>query len=157
MQEKGVLYERAQLRSGKGRTMRRLQLSTKHPDSYKQQREMRRRAYASTRSLREESPQVEELVLHLTFRDPNGIAHHSPQTHSFAPGAKAFFTIACPSSSCLAGGFDLADVVARVLAGGGSDASGLLDCPGWQSSGRDHKDRCLLEMRYRLTVRYRDD
>ena len=137
--------------------MRRLQLSTKHPDSFKQQRELRRRAYANTRTMREESPDVAELVLELTFRDPHGVARHSAQTHSFAPGAKAFFAIACPSSSCLDGGYDLSGEVSRLLGEGGKEALGSMDCLGWQSTGHEHKDRCMLEMRYRITVRYQDD
>jgi len=137
--------------------MRRLQLSTKHPDSFKQQRELRRRAYASAPTVREESPEVAELVLELTFRDPHGIAKHSAQTHSFAPGAKAFFAIACPSSSCLDGGYDLSAEVSRLLDGRGKEASGCMDCLGWQSTGQEHKDRCMLEMRYRIMVRYSAD
>jgi hypothetical protein len=137
--------------------MRRLQLSTKHPDSFKQQRELRRRAYVSTRTMREELPIVAELVLELRFRDPHGIAKHSAQTHSFAPGAKAFFAIACPSSSCLDGGYDLSGDVARLLAQRGNEASGSMNCLGWQSTGHAHKDRCMLEMSYRITVRYSDD
>jgi hypothetical protein len=137
--------------------MRRLQLSTKHPDGYKQQREVRRRAYASTPSLRETSPEVEELVLHLTFRDPHGVGRHSPQTHTYGPGAKAFYEVACPCSGCLAGGYDLSGPVADLLARHGTETSGITDCPGFQGSGRASQDRCLLEMRFRVSVRYRPD
>jgi hypothetical protein len=100
---------------------------------------------------------VAQLVLELTFRDPHGIAKHSAQTHSFSPGAKAFFTIACPSSSCLDGGYDLSAEVSRLLADRGNEATGSMDCPGWQSSGHAHKDRCMLEMRFRIAVRYGEE
>lgn len=129
-------------------------MGDKQPGSYKQQRESRRRAYVDTPSLRQECPRVEQLVVHLTFVDPRGIAQHSPQMHAYSPAARAFFEVACPSSLCLHGGFDLAPVVARVLAQEAETMTGTATCPGWRGPTRTDADRCCIEMRYTLTVSY---
>ncbi len=131
-------------------------MGDKQPGAYKQQRESRRRAYVDTPSLRQECPRVEQLVVHLTFADPKGIAQHSPQMHSYSPAARAFFEIACPSSMCLHGGFDLGPVIARMLAQGAETTTGTATCPGWRGPGRSDTDRCRIEMRYTLSVSYQD-
>jgi hypothetical protein len=77
----------------------------------------RRRAYVDTPSLRQEFPRVEQLVVQLSFVDPKGFAKHSPQMHTYSPAAKAFFAVACPSSMCLHGGFDLGPAIAQMLSG----------------------------------------
>lgn len=127
----------------------------KRHTAYRQQQDSRRRAYLGARSLRDELPRIERLVLQMTFVDPRGAAQHSPQMHTFSPGAKAFFAVPCPCSLCLDGGFDLRPAVARMLAEGAEDSTGRMTCPGWQSPGRGEKDRCRIEMRYRLSACYR--
>jgi len=126
----------------------------KRHTAYRQQQDSRRRAYLAARSLREALPRVERLVLQMSFVDPRGAAQHSPQMHTFTPGAKAFFAVPCPCSLCLDGGFDLGPAVARILADGAQESSGRLTCQGWQSPQRGDKDRCGIEMRYRLSACY---
>ncbi|HXV06610.1 MAG TPA: hypothetical protein VD791_01150, partial [Burkholderiales bacterium] len=127
----------------------------KRHTAYRHQQDSRRRAYLASRSLREELPRVERLVLQMTFVDPRGAAQHSPQMHTFSRGAKAFFAIPCPCSLCLDGGFDLGPAVKRMLAEGSEESTGRLLCPGWQNPERTEKDRCRIEMRYRLSASYR--
>ena len=113
-------------------------MGDKQAGAYKQQRENRRRAYVDTPSLRQECPRVEQLVVQLTFADPKGIAQHSPQMHTYSPAAKAFFAIACPSSMCLHGGFDLGPAIAQMLAGRRGVRHGNSDVPrmAWPHSHR---------------------
>lgn len=132
-------------------------MGDKQAGAYKQQRESRRRAYVDTPSLRQECPRVEQLVVQLTFADPKGIAQHSPQMHTYSPAAKAFFAVACPSSMCLHGGFDLGPIIAQMLAEGVGSVTGTSTCPGWRGPTRSDADRCLIEMRYRLSVSYKTD
>jgi hypothetical protein len=132
-------------------------MGDKQASAYKQQRESRRRAYVDTPSLREECPRVEQLVVHLTFVDPKGFAQHSPQMHTYSPAAKAFFAVACPSSMCLHGGFDLGPAITQMLAAGGESVTGTATCPGWRGPTRNDADRCLIEMRYKLSVSYKTD
>ena len=126
----------------------------KQRNAYRHQREMRRRAYASTACLREEFPQVEQLVLEMHFTDPRGIVHYSPQMHSFSPGARAFFAVACPCSMCIDGGYDLAPVIAQMMDRGDEDAAGTMECPGWQHPDRAEQHRCRVRMHYHLAAHY---
>ena len=98
----------------------------KHIDAYKHEREARRRAYMNAPSLKDRFPAVEQLVLELTFVDPRASSRHSPQTHIFGPGARGYFEVACPFSSCTGGGFDLSAVVADLLSHGDRAAVGKL-------------------------------
>ncbi len=132
-------------------------MGDKQAGAYKQQRDSRRRAYVDTPSLRQECPHVEQLVVQLTFADPKGFAKHSPQMHTYSPAAKAFFAVACPSSMCLHGGFDLGPTIAQMLAAGVETVTGTATCPGWRGPTRSDADRCLIEMRYRLSVSYKTE
>jgi hypothetical protein len=132
-------------------------MGDKQAGAYKQQRENRRRAYVDTPSLRQEFPRVEQLVVQLSFVDPKGFAKHSPQMHTYSPAAKAFFAVACPSSMCLHGGFDLGPAIAQMLSGSVETVTGTATCPGWRGPTRSDADRCLIEMRYRLSVSYKTD
>jgi hypothetical protein len=123
-------------------------------DAYKQERDTRRRAYMSAPSLREKFPQVEQVVLELSFTDPTGVGKHSPQVHTLGPAARAYFEVACPCSACLSGGFDLTAVIADMLSRRRRTVSGKLACPGWQDRGRVGEHRCLLELSYRASASY---
>ena len=126
----------------------------KQIDAYKHEREARRRAYMSAPSLKDRFPAVEQLVLELTFVDPRASSRHSPQTHIFGPGARGYFEVACPFSSCTGGGFDLSAVVADLLSHGERAAVGKLVCHGWQDRGRAGEHRCLLELSYRVSASF---
>jgi len=123
-------------------------------DAYKQEREMRRRTYTNTSSLREKFPQVEQLVLELSFTDPTGVGKHSPQVHTLGPAARAYFEVPCPCSACLSGGFDLSGVISDMLARRGRIAAGKSNCGGWQDRGRIGEHRCQLQLSYRATASY---
>jgi len=130
-------------------------MARREPDSYREQKEGRRRAYLAARTLGELFPRVEEVQLQMTFIDPYNASQHSPQMHSFLPGARAFFEVPCPFSMCIGGGFDLGRIVADLTEGNGEGASGELICQGWHSRDRIGSNRCLLHLHYRLTVRYK--
>ena len=126
----------------------------KQKDSFTRQREMWRRAYADAHSLRERFPKVDQIVLDIAFIDPKRLGTYSPQLHSFSASAKAFFAIACPRTLCLEGGFDLDAIVRTVLAGEARTSAGSLECQGWIDPTHPGKTHCLLQMHYRLEVRY---
>ena len=75
--------------------------------------------------------------------------------HTYSPAAKAFFSVACPSSMCLHGGFELGPAIAEMLAGGSEEVTGTATCPGWRGPSRGEADRCLIQMRYRLSAAYK--
>ena len=80
-------------------------MSEKLPDRHRHAREERRRAYLSAPTLRDQFPNVEQVVLQLSFTDYSGMSQYSAQTHTFSPAATAFFEIPCPSTVCTGGGF----------------------------------------------------
>jgi hypothetical protein len=123
-------------------------------DSFKRQQETWRRAYAESCSLRERFPQVEQLVVDMTFTDVKEIGRYSAQMRSFSASAKAFFAIACPRTLCLDGGFDLNSIILDLLGTGDTASMGTLECRGWVDPKRSEHARCLLRMHYRIQVLY---
>jgi hypothetical protein len=129
----------------------------RHPgDSFKRQEEAFRRAYAHAFSLRDRFPSVQQLVAEMTFIDVQDIGRYSAQLRSFSSAAKAFFTIPCPRTLCLEGGFDLDAVVAKLIASRKSMVAGTLDCAGWMGPSRSQHAHCLLRLNYKIRVEYRD-
>jgi hypothetical protein len=123
-------------------------------DSFRRQQDAWRRAYAEALSLRERFPAVEEIVFEMAFTDLKSMGTYSPQMRSLSASAKAFFAIPCPRTLCLDGGFDLDSIIASMLGSGGTKAGGTLECQGWLDPARPEHARCLLQMHYRLHVRY---
>jgi hypothetical protein len=128
--------------------------NAKAGDSYKRQQEAWRRAYAETLSLRERFPQVEQLAVHMTFTDAQGVERCSAQMRSLSASAKAFLAIPCPRTLCLDGGFDLDAIVRDMFGQGASVFTGTLQCRGWLDPRRADHARCLLQMHYRIEVLY---
>ena len=129
-------------------------MTERHLDRYRQEQADRRRAYLDTRTLREEFPRIERLILQLTFVDPSGMSSYSPQLHTFAPAATAFFDIPCPSSVCMGGGFALGSVVWNLSTRAGQEVTGRLECQGRDSTDERDPHYCLVGLNYRLTVSY---
>jgi hypothetical protein len=129
-------------------------IATKQIDSFKRQRDVRRKAYAETLKLRERFPEVEQVVLEVSFTDSRRMGTYSAQMHSFFPGAKAFFEIACPRTLCVDGGFDLDTLVEAMLSSMRGTTIGTLECHGWLDPMHSSSARCLLRMRYRLQAWY---
>ena len=123
-------------------------------DSFRQQHETWRRAYAGAYSLRERFPKVEQVVFEVAFTDSKEMGTYSPQMRSLSASAKAFFAIACPRTLCLDGGFDLDSIVRAMLSNGETTSIGTLECQGWLDPTHPEKARCLLQMHYRLQARY---
>jgi hypothetical protein len=128
--------------------------SKKQDNSFGQQREEMRRAYAEALSVRERFPRVEQLVIDMAFADLKGIGRYSPQMRSFSASAKAFFAFPCPRTLCLHGGFDLDSIIVNLLHSHRTESTGTLKCNGWVHPERTENARCLLQMRYRLQAVY---
>src|SRR5262245_51155714 len=133
----------------------RLSYSTQKPEnSFGDQREGWRRAYAEAPSVRERFPNVERLVIDLSFVDLKGIGRYSPQMRSLSAPAKAFFAFACPRTLCLQGGFDLDPIISSMLRASRTESIGVLECRGWVHPQRTENLRCRLQMHYRLEAVY---
>ena len=123
-------------------------------DSFKQQHETWRRAYAEATQLHERFPDVEQVVLDLSFTDLSKIGTYSSQLRTISAPAKAFFAVACPRTLCLDGGFDLDDIVSAMLRAGAATSTGTLECGGWVDPSRTDHTRCRLQMQFLVQVRY---
>jgi len=123
-------------------------------DSFGQQREEKRRAYAEALSVRERFPRAEQLVIEMAFVDPKSLGRYSAQMRSFSGSAKAFFAFPCPRTLCLHGGFDLDPLIAALLRSHQPESSGILECRGWVHPEHTENARCLLQLHYRLQVAY---
>ena len=127
---------------------------SKAVDIYRHQREQRRRAYTLSPLVREEYPRVQQVMIELKSNDPAGVGHHSQQTHTFAQGAKAYFMVSCPFSTCVDGGYDLSAAVAELISHQGESVTGRLVCQGWHDRRHANERRCNLELQYRITAAY---
>jgi len=126
----------------------------KQGDSFRQQQERWRRAYAEAASVRERFPGLEALVVEMTFIDDKALGIYSPQLRRFSPAAKAFFGIACPRTLCLDGGFHLDAIVADLRERGATETTGRLGCEGAiHAAGLEHAP-CRLQLDYRLELVY---
>jgi hypothetical protein len=134
--------------------LRHKNVSSKEPDSFKQQHDLWLRAYAEARSVRERFPKVEQLVVEMVFTDLTQTGRYSSQMRSFSASAKAFFAIACPRTLCLDGGFDLDSVICALLGTDATQSTGILECRGRLKSTHTQNARCLLQAHYRLQVLY---
>ena len=123
-------------------------------DSFRQQHETWRRAYAEATLLHDRFPDVEQVLLDLSFIDLSKIGTYSSQLRTISAAAKAFFAVACPRTLCLDGGFDLDAIVSAMLRAGAATSTGKLECGGWIDPTRPEYARCRLQMQFLVQVRY---
>ena len=119
-------------------------------DSFSQQSETWRRAYAEAPSLRDRFPHIERLVIELMFDDPMRLGIYSPQMRTIGAPAKAFFAFACPRTLCLGGGFDLDPIVQSLFECDRTESSGTLECRGQLHSSHSDNARCHMKLHYTL-------
>src|SRR5262245_43819869 len=123
-------------------------------DSFGEQRETQRRAYAESPSVRERFPKLERLTIDMTFKDMKLLGTYSPQMRSFGAAAKAFFAFGCPRTLCLQGGFDLDPIIQTLFESNRAKSSGIVQCQGWLHSSRSENTRCRLQLHYTLQLAY---
>ena len=113
-----------------------------------QERERRQRLYLAAPMLGARFPKVRELVVEMSFADPEGKVHPSPHKRRFSAEMQAYFEIECPLRDCSGGGFDLGPEINRALSPRGGDGTGSMSCSGDRNSAAG--SRCNLEVRYRI-------
>ena len=126
-------------------------------DSFRQQHETWRRAYAEATVLHDRFPDVEQVLLDLSFTDLSKIGTYSSQLRTISAPAKAFFAVPCPRTLCLDGGFDLDAIVSAMLKAGAATSTGKLECGGWIDPSRADHARCRLQMQFLVQVRYEEE
>jgi hypothetical protein len=104
--------------------------------------------------LHDRFPDVEQVLLDLSFTDLSKIGTYSSQLRTISAPAKAFFAVPCPRTLCLDGGFDLDAIVSAMLKAGAATSTGKLECGGWIDPSRADHARCRLQMQFLVQVRY---
>jgi hypothetical protein len=144
-----------QIRMPRGRNVMMLLAHRKHKagDAFRRQHAERHLAYSEAPTLRERFPGVEEVVVDLNFEDFQRLGIYSGQRRSFAGAARAYFAIPCPRTLCLGGGFDLDALVFKLIRGGRTAGSGMLECCG-SLNPQIPDAHCRLRLNYQVFVRY---
>ena len=78
-------------------------------------------------------PEVASIVISMIYNQ-KGIKESLPRTVNFFPGSYAFFRVNCLSKDCVDGGFDLTQVITRMVGKRKVAAKGELSCEGNGSS-----------------------
>jgi len=104
--------------------------------------------------IRKVYPDVERIVIDLSFQDFDEKCNPSPKQLIFTPESKAFFEIECPFLECVLGGFDFSSDVRRCIESKTNSISGESKCHGWQDRERINKHRCLLKAHFTISVNY---
>ena len=119
-----------------------------------QHRQMRYLRESQAQLIREIYPDVERIVIDLSFRDFDEKCNPSPSQLIFTPKSKAFFEIECPFWECILGGFDFSSDIRRCIESKSNSISGQATCQGWQDQERINKHRCLLRANFTISVNY---
>jgi hypothetical protein len=115
------------------------------------QRWLRDRAAAST--LRSAFPDVEQILVDLTFQDTAALSP-GDQSHAVYPSARAFFEFLCPHADC-DGTFDLTAAVCSATTDASAHADGVLDCKGTRPRPGMTKGPCGVSVRYTIVAKCR--
>ena len=105
--------------------------------------------------LAEKFPKLKSLTLDLSYYDPEGMSRAGEVKYKVnVEHAKSVFSFACQSSECVAGSFDLSDVVTEAITQRRKSAQGEIRCPGTRERPRVGHRPCLNLLRYKLTLAY---
>ena len=106
-------------------------------------------------SLAEKFPKLKSLKVDLAYFDPNGLTRTGELRYKVnVEHAKSVFSFACQSGECLAGNFDLSDVVTEAVTHHRKSAAGEICCQGTRERPKQGKRPCHNLLRYKLTLNY---
>ena len=127
----------------------------KQYDPYERQRQRHYDAFSSAPKLKEQYPQLDELTIQLSFKEPDWGDDPADKEVTFGAESKALFEIECPHVECMDGGFNLASAVSDLVEKGLTESKGSIICQGWQDLERINKHRCLLRMNFVIRAKYK--
>jgi hypothetical protein len=81
-------------------------------------------------------PEVASIVISMMYRQ-KGLSKSLPRVVNFFPGSYALFRIDCLSKECVEGGFDLTQVITKMIKNRRESEKGELGCEG-SSPYADH-------------------
>lgn len=105
--------------------------------------------------LAEKFPKLSSLALDLAYFAPDGLTRTGELRYKVhVKQAKSVISLACPHVTCVAGEFDLSDVVADALAHLRKFIEGEIRCSGSRQRGAEVKEPCGNLLRYKVTIGY---
>lgn len=126
----------------------------KHSPRAAYRHEQGQRVLASP-SLAATYPKLRTLTVDLELFDPQGLSRSSQVKYSVnLDHAKALFRFACQNHDCVAGDFDLSEVLATAVAARETMVVGELCCEGWRNRATIGSLKCRNLLRYKLAIRY---
>ena len=109
----------------------------------------------SSATLAEKFPKLKSLKVELTYFEPDGLHKTGEVRYQVnVEHAKSVFSFVCQNAECLAGDFDLSDVVTEAVAKRRKDVDGEIRCPGTRVKPKEDKRPCRNLLRYKLTLGY---
>ena len=98
---------------------------------------------------------LKALTVDLSFFDAGGLTKNRSLKYTVnLANAKSVFRFNCPNPECVAGDFDLTDVLAAAVARRRVRVTGETVCPGWQNRTTIQTSPCKNLLRYTLTLTY---
>lgn len=109
----------------------------------------------SSASLAEKFPKLKSLKVELAYFEPDGLHKTGEVRYQVnVKHAKSVFLFVCQSAECLAGDFDLSEVVAQAVAKRRKALEGEIHCQGTRVKSKEDKRPCHNLLRYKLTLGY---
>jgi len=100
-------------------------------------------------------PTLKFLTVDLALYDPQGLSRSSEVKYSVnLEHAKSCFRFACHNHECVAGDFDLSQVLVEAVAARQALVVGELHCDGWRNRAAIGVHKCRNLLRYKLAIRY---
>lgn len=106
-------------------------------------------------SLGEKFPKLKSLQVNLNYFEPDGLTQSGEVRYKVnVAHAKSVFSFACQNAECLAGDFDLSNVVAESVAKRRKNVQGEICCQGSRVRPKLGTIPCRNLLRYKLTLGY---
>jgi hypothetical protein len=100
-------------------------------------------------------PDLRMLTVELELYDPRGISRSSQVKYSVnLEHARSVFRFACQNHDCVAGDFDLSEILAAAIAARRTQVGGELCCEGWRDRATIGTLKCRNLLRYKIILRY---
>ena len=126
--------------------------SRKKTSGFAEREERLRKGRSEARTLRDASPSVALVNVHLQFL-PATAPLHAAQSFVLYPGARAYFAYPCPYGDC-DGVYDLGAEAGLTLAREKARVTGTVECRGVRSRGGLQRQPCGLCVTYTITAQH---
>ncbi len=125
------------------------------PNPRKEYRQQESQRVQDSATLAEAFQGLKTLTVDLSYFSPESLKRNSEIKYTVNLAyAKARFRFNCPNDQCVAGDFDLSQVLAKLVAARQAVVSGEMLCQGWRCHSGIGQMPCHHRLRYKLTAEY---